>query len=136
MVFADYDVTWQELGAIQQIHGDYVLPCEVLNEPDLQAIASSKRSEAKKRYALLKSVADAVIVALATSTHAATAESFHHAIFADRGIVVLNGKKTQTGKSVWRNFMVKNSRQAMSYVAENMFILGGLQLYLIMWPLS
>lgn len=65
-VSADYDETWTELGALLQEAGDYVLPCAVLTEPDLAAIASSKRSEAKKRYALLASTAHAVCRALQT----------------------------------------------------------------------
>jgi uncharacterized protein VirK/YbjX len=56
IVFADYDTTWTELGAAQRLDGDFKLPCNKLTEPDLQAIASSKRSEAKKKFALLSTV--------------------------------------------------------------------------------
>ncbi|MDO8652053.1 MAG: DUF535 family protein [Undibacterium sp.] len=56
IVFADYDTTWLELNAVRRPDGDFILPCSVLAEPDLQAIASSKRSEAKKRYALLSAI--------------------------------------------------------------------------------
>lgn len=51
-VSADYDATWIELGALPQPAEDFVLSCVALNEPDLATIASSKRSEAKNRYAL------------------------------------------------------------------------------------
>ena len=56
IVFADYDTTWTELGAAKRLDGDFKLPCEKLIEPDLQAIASSKRSEARKKFALLSSI--------------------------------------------------------------------------------
>lgn len=56
VVFANYDTTWQELGAALRPDGDFTLTCNALSEPDLQMIASSKRSEAKKRFALLSRV--------------------------------------------------------------------------------
>lgn len=59
LVSADYDGSWTELGATERADGDFVLPCTALAAPDLAAIASSKRSEARKRYALLGDVADA-----------------------------------------------------------------------------
>ncbi len=52
-VFANYDETWQELEAVRRTDGDFTLPCKDLSEPDLSLIASNKRSESKKRYALL-----------------------------------------------------------------------------------
>jgi uncharacterized protein VirK/YbjX len=55
-VFADYDATWEELGAERRPDGDFKLPCVLLEGPDFQAIASNKRSEAKKRFALLTAV--------------------------------------------------------------------------------
>jgi len=55
-----------ELGAVRKDDGDFLLPCAVLTEPDLAAIASSKRSAAKKRFALLASTARAVCRALET----------------------------------------------------------------------
>lgn len=59
LVSADYDGSWTELGATERMDGDFVLPCGALAEPDLSAIASNKRSEARKRFALLSEVADA-----------------------------------------------------------------------------
>ena len=56
IVFADYDATWLELDAARRPDGDFTLSCKELPEPDLQAIASNKRSEAKKRYALLSTI--------------------------------------------------------------------------------
>lgn len=55
-VFADYDSTWQELQAEPRPDGDFRLACVVLAEPDLSAIPSHKRSEAKKRFGLLSSI--------------------------------------------------------------------------------
>lgn len=63
-VSANYDETWTELGAVLQEDGNYVLLCTTLTEPDVTAIASSKRSAAKKRFALLASTAQAVCISL------------------------------------------------------------------------
>ncbi|MES2149912.1 MAG: DUF535 family protein [Pseudomonadota bacterium] len=64
LVMADYDSTWVELGASRRYDGDFRLPCAALAEPELAAIASNKRSEAKKRFALLTAVAGATCAAL------------------------------------------------------------------------
>lgn len=56
-VHADYDANWEEMGARRRPDGDYMLACAPMTEPDLAAIPSKKRSEAKKRHALLESVA-------------------------------------------------------------------------------
>ena len=56
IVFADYDTTWLELGAECRADGDFKMACSALAEPDFLAIASNKRSEAKKRFALLSTV--------------------------------------------------------------------------------
>jgi uncharacterized protein VirK/YbjX len=63
-VLADYDGLWTELGARLRADGDYELDCAALAAPDLEAIASKKRSEARKRFELVKGLADAVSVAL------------------------------------------------------------------------
>lgn len=57
IVFADYDTSWLELGAERRADGDFKMACSALAEPDFSAIASNKRSEAKKRFALLSTVA-------------------------------------------------------------------------------
>ena len=57
IVFADYDTTWIELGAQCREDGDFKMKCTALAEPDFLAIASNKRSEAKKRFALLSTIA-------------------------------------------------------------------------------
>ena len=67
---ADYDVSWIELGAHLRMDGDFELPCAALAEPDLATIASSKRSEAKKRYVLLMGAARATCAALRTPRYA------------------------------------------------------------------
>lgn len=65
-VSADYDETWSELGAAPKDDGDYLLPCAELTAPDLAVIASSKRSAARKRFALLVGIAHDVCRALQT----------------------------------------------------------------------
>lgn len=57
-VHADYDTNWEEMGAQRRADGDYTLPCTPPATPDFTAIASKKRSEAKKRHALLASAAE------------------------------------------------------------------------------
>lgn len=56
-VHADYDALWQELEAARRTDGDYRLPCSAIAAPDLAAIASKKRSEARKRYETLLQLA-------------------------------------------------------------------------------
>ncbi len=63
-VVADYDSTWREMGATPQVDGNFHLPCVALTAPDLAGIASSKRSEARKRHALLLAVTGAVNASL------------------------------------------------------------------------
>lgn len=63
-VHADYDALWQELGAVQRRNGDYTLASEPICAPDLAAIASKKRSEARKRHETLCELAQAVAVSL------------------------------------------------------------------------
>lgn len=63
-VLADYDGLWEELGAKQRPDGDYELDCAPLAAPDLESIPSKKRSEARKRHALVRELADAVSVGL------------------------------------------------------------------------
>ncbi|MYM38676.1 VirK/YbjX family protein [Duganella qianjiadongensis] len=56
-VHADYDALWQELEAARRSDGDYRLPCAAISAPDLAAIASKKRSEARKRHETLLELA-------------------------------------------------------------------------------
>ena len=63
-VHADYDALWQELDATPRTDGDYRLACEALAEPDLAAIASKKRSEARKRHETLSALADGITASL------------------------------------------------------------------------
>jgi hypothetical protein len=53
LVFADYDATWEEIGAVRGQDGDFRLSCKTMPAPDIDAIPSKKRSEAKKRFALV-----------------------------------------------------------------------------------
>lgn len=52
-VHADYDELWQALGARRRGDGDFELACENLPALELGGIASKKRSEARKRHAML-----------------------------------------------------------------------------------
>jgi uncharacterized protein VirK/YbjX len=63
-VLADYDLLWEELGAAKNAGGDYELDCAPLAAPDLEAIPSKKRSEARKRHEMLSGLADGVCKAL------------------------------------------------------------------------
>jgi uncharacterized protein VirK/YbjX len=63
-VLADYDLLWEELGAVKNAGGDYELDCAPVAAPDLEAIPSKKRSEARKRYELMCGLADGVCVGL------------------------------------------------------------------------
>jgi len=63
-VLADYDGLWDELGAARRADGDWELPCAPVAPPDLEAIPSKKRSEARKRHELVRKMADDVCVGL------------------------------------------------------------------------
>jgi len=63
-VLADYDQLWEELGARVRIDGDWEIDCAPVAAPDLEAIPSKKRSEARKRHEVVSSIADQVCVAL------------------------------------------------------------------------
>jgi uncharacterized protein VirK/YbjX len=59
-VLADYDQLWAELGAEKRFDGDFQLPCEPIQPPDLEKICSKKRSEARKRHNLAMELATEV----------------------------------------------------------------------------
>ncbi|MDQ1811791.1 VirK/YbjX family protein [Massilia sp. CCM 9210] len=63
-VLADYDQMWNELGAERRADGDYALACEPVQEPDMEQIQSKKRSEARKRHAVVVELADALVASL------------------------------------------------------------------------
>jgi uncharacterized protein VirK/YbjX len=63
-VLADYDQLWEELGARLRADGDYEMDCAPLAAPSLEQIVSKKRSEAKKRYELVRAMAESVSVSL------------------------------------------------------------------------
>jgi uncharacterized protein VirK/YbjX len=63
-VLADYDLLWEELGALKNAGGDYELDCAALAAPDLEAIPSKKRSEARKRYEMLCALSEGVCTSL------------------------------------------------------------------------
>jgi uncharacterized protein VirK/YbjX len=63
-VLADYDQLWTELGAQLRPDGDWELACAPVAAPDLDAIPSKKRSEARKRHELVSRLASEVCQAL------------------------------------------------------------------------
>ncbi len=63
-VHADYDVFWQEMGAVQRGDGDFALRCMPLQPPDLAAMPSKKRAEARRRHDLLGDVAAMVLAGM------------------------------------------------------------------------
>ena len=86
-VHADYDTFWLEVGAIRSDEGDFFLGCEqpLLN---LEEIASKKRSEAKKRAALLAS-AQAVLSSsfkMASSQHDQLGDQVNEAGVQHKGL--------------------------------------------------
>ncbi|AIY43566.1 Virulence factor VirK [Collimonas arenae] len=60
-VLADYDDFWQEIGATRRPDGEYQLSCGDIPVPDLLAIPSSKRSEARKRIELTERAVQAAL---------------------------------------------------------------------------
>jgi len=52
LLHADYNSFWESLGAVVDGYGDYVLPLTIARKP-MEEIASKKRSEYRRRYALL-----------------------------------------------------------------------------------
>ena len=63
-VHADYDGLWQECEAQLRADGNYQLACEDLAPPDLAAIPSKKRSEARKRHEALAALVQEVRASL------------------------------------------------------------------------
>lgn len=59
-VLADYDQFWTEMGAGRQADGDFRLACAPLAAPDMDAIPSKKRSEARKRFEMVEALARSV----------------------------------------------------------------------------
>ncbi|HEU4375503.1 MAG TPA: DUF535 family protein [Telluria sp.] len=69
-ISSDYDATWEEMGAQRRADGNYELPCTSA-EPNLDAVVSHKRAEARRRHALLASVCASVRAGLAQRIAAA-----------------------------------------------------------------
>lgn len=63
-VFANYDEFWQELGAMRRTDGDFQLSCSDIRDTNLEQLPSSKRSEARKRIALIQSAVTATVQTL------------------------------------------------------------------------
>lgn len=60
-VLADYEQFWQELGAVRDTDGDFVMPCGPLAALDLEQVEQKRRSEARKRHLLLQTVTADVV---------------------------------------------------------------------------
>ena len=63
-LLADYDSFWRSLGGQQQDNGNFALPLTMPRKP-MEEIASKKRSEYRRRYALLDSLIQQVSQATA-----------------------------------------------------------------------
>ena len=59
-VHADYDSVWQEMGARTRANGDFEIACENLPVPVMDDIPSKKRSEVRKRHAMLEALLQSV----------------------------------------------------------------------------
>ncbi|MCE3602605.1 VirK/YbjX family protein [Massilia sp. P8910] len=68
-VLADYDQMWNELGAEPRPDGDFGISCEPVREPDMEQIQSKKRSEARKRHAVVLELADALVASMIKPVH-------------------------------------------------------------------
>lgn len=55
-ISANYDETWEEMCATRREDEDFELPCRGFHQLRLDMLASKKRSEAKKRSALIASI--------------------------------------------------------------------------------
>ena len=55
-ITANYDQTWEEIGATIQPDGFFAIDPIALQQIDFSAIASKKRSEAKKKAELLDQI--------------------------------------------------------------------------------
>jgi len=64
LVFADYDTTWKEIGAVRGRDCDFRLSCKTVALPDMDTVESRKRSEARKRFALIDHAGELIWAAL------------------------------------------------------------------------
>ena len=58
-ISSNYDETWEEMGAVQRLDGNFESPCTDPGQ-DIALVASNKRAEARRRGALLGSLCAAV----------------------------------------------------------------------------
>lgn len=72
-ISADYDQTWDELGARRRADGNFELPCAD-NAPDFDAIASHKRAIARRRNALLAAICATARMMLGSAAKSLTLE--------------------------------------------------------------
>ena len=72
-IAADYDQAWQELHALRMRDGNYYLPCAAYRAPDLAAVPSKKRADARRRGELLQCMTNDMRAQLAALLHAPAA---------------------------------------------------------------
>ncbi|MCS0808383.1 VirK/YbjX family protein [Massilia agilis] len=66
-ISADYDTTWREMHALQREDGNFEIPCINPASGDISSVPSHKRSEARKRHALMSQVQQQVAASLRLS---------------------------------------------------------------------
>jgi uncharacterized protein VirK/YbjX len=64
-VHADYDATWEEMGAQRGADGNYGMSCGPLEAPVLEEVASKKRAEVRRRHELMVQLAAMVAASMA-----------------------------------------------------------------------
>jgi uncharacterized protein VirK/YbjX len=62
-ISSDYDAVWRELNAIPRSDGNFELPCHAASR-EIDTVPSHKRSEMRKRYAMLSTVEQQIGAAL------------------------------------------------------------------------
>jgi uncharacterized protein VirK/YbjX len=63
-ISSDYDATWHELKALPRDDGNFELPCQAAASRDIESVPAHKRSEMRKRVALLSAVEEQIAVSL------------------------------------------------------------------------
>ena len=74
-VAANYDQSWNELGAKRLPDGNFSWSCALLEAPDLALIPSNKRAQSRRKYALLFEVANTVVTAMSVPNGALMANN-------------------------------------------------------------
>ncbi|MCS0608807.1 VirK/YbjX family protein [Massilia solisilvae] len=100
-ISADYDTTWREMHAAQRSDGNFELPCINPASGDMSSVPSHKRSEARKRHALICLVQRKVETSLTLPATWAMGKAADQASSAcQRGVLLLEGPKHETRLAV------------------------------------